>query len=366
MPDVTIIGAGPAGSVASILLARRGWRVTLLEQHRFPRDKVCGECISAIGIDVLARLELADEIAALKPARLRRSIFVAPGGQTAAFDLPREMWGLPRNVLDERLLAVARDAGATVHELHRCEHVAGGVCPLVRARDLQTNESRHFSPHYVIVADGKGALGDVRPEVTGDFGLKAHFAAVDAPADAILLVGARGHYVGIANVGAATWNVAMNVGQPRLRACAGDGDRVLELMQRENAALADMFRPARRVGDWLAAPLPRFDVARKWPRRVIPVGNAAAALEPIGGEGMGLAMRSAELAAAALDHVAECNAEPDVAALRRAYCSLWKTRARASRATALAMSSPTFAELAVQAASASDAVARLGMRWVGK
>ena len=59
-------------------------------------------------------------------------------------------------------------------------------------------------------------------------------------------------------------------------------------------------RRRRRVGPWLVSPLPRFSVARRWPERVIPVGNAAAALEPIGGEGMGLALRSAELAAAAL------------------------------------------------------------------
>ena len=47
MPDMTIIGAGPAGSVAAIALARLNWRVTLVEQHDFPRDKVCGECVSA-------------------------------------------------------------------------------------------------------------------------------------------------------------------------------------------------------------------------------------------------------------------------------------------------------------------------------
>lgn len=366
MPDVIIIGAGPAGSVASILLARRGWRVTLLEQHRFPRHKVCGECISALGIDVLARLGLADDIASLNPTRLRRSIFVAPSGRTAVFDLPREMWGIPRDVLDERLLAAARNAGAIVHELHRCEDVAVGVCPAVRARDLRTNEIRYFSPHYVIVADGKAAQGAVRPETTGDFGLKTHFAGIAAPADAILLLGAQAHYVGVARVGCETWNVAMSVPQPRLRACDGDGERVLDLMKQENAALAEMFRRARRVGEWLAAPLPRFAVAKRWPRRVIPVGNAAAALEPIGGEGMGLAMRSAELAAEALDQAVHRNAEPNIEALRRAYRSLWNSRARACRATALAISSPMCAELAVEAASASETVARLGMKLVGK
>jgi flavin-dependent dehydrogenase len=366
MPDVVVIGAGPAGSVAAILLARRGWRVTLLEQHRFPRDKVCGECLSALGIDVLTRLGLAGAVASLHPVRLRRSIFVAPSGEMATFGLPREMWGLPRSVLDERLMSAARDAGVTVHELHRCENVEGGACPIVRARDLRTNEIRRFSPHVVIVADGKAAFGAARPPTTGDFGLKAHFSDISAPADAIMLLGARGHYVGVASVGADQWNVALSVGQPRLRACDGDGDRVLEVMMDENAALSRMFRAARRVGDWLAAPLPRFRIAKDWPRRVIPIGNAAAALEPIGGEGMGLAMLSAELATGALDATAQDNREPEVATLRRTYNALWKTRSRACRVTGWAISSPTVAELAVQAAASSESLARLGMHLMGK
>jgi flavin-dependent dehydrogenase len=137
-------------------------------------------------------------------------------------------------------------------------------------------------------------------------------------------------------------------------------------MKDENGSLARMFRAARREGIWLAAPLPRFDVANAWPRGVIPIGNAAAALEPIGGEGMGLAMRSAELAADALDAAAHGNCEPDVEALRRSYNALWKTRARACRATALAISSPTLADFAVHAASTSSVVAQLGVKLIGK
>ena len=365
-PDVVIIGAGPAGSTAAIILARRGWQVTLIEQHRFPRDKVCGECLSALGIDVVSRMGLATDVASLQPVRLRRSIFVAPSGETATFELPREMWGLPRSVLDERLMSAARDAGSAVYELHRCEDVEGGASPVVRARDLRTNEIRHFSPQVVLVADGKAAFGEARPQTTGDFGLKAHFSGIDAPADAIILLGARGHYVGVAGVGAGQWNIAMSVGQPRLRACDGDGDRVLRVMTSENPSLARMFRAARRVSHWLAAPLPRFGVAKVWPPRVVPIGNAAAALEPIGGEGMGLAMRSAELAAEALDAAARCHRDLDVEVLRRTYDALWKTRSRACRAAALAISSPALADFAVHAASAGGVVARVGMKLIGK
>ncbi len=45
--DVVVVGAGPAGSTVAIELARAGWSVALIERQRFPRRKVCGECIAA-------------------------------------------------------------------------------------------------------------------------------------------------------------------------------------------------------------------------------------------------------------------------------------------------------------------------------
>ena len=48
--DALVIGAGPSGTASAILLAKAGWQVALMEQYRFPRQKVCGECISAINL----------------------------------------------------------------------------------------------------------------------------------------------------------------------------------------------------------------------------------------------------------------------------------------------------------------------------
>ena len=71
---------------------------------------------------------------------------------------------------------------------------------------------------------------------------------------------------------------------------------------------------------------------------MIPIGNSAAALEPIGGEGIGLAMRSAELAVEAIDQAAESGV--DVASLQRSFATLWRWRQISCRATALLFSTP--------------------------
>src|SRR4051812_31141886 len=112
MPEVVIIGAGPAGCVAAILLARAGWDVRLVEQHRFPRDKVCGECVSALGIAVARRALISGSLKNLGAVDLRRARFVAPNGQAAEVTLPEPMWGLSRRAMDHCLLDFARAAGA--------------------------------------------------------------------------------------------------------------------------------------------------------------------------------------------------------------------------------------------------------------
>jgi 2-polyprenyl-6-methoxyphenol hydroxylase-like FAD-dependent oxidoreductase len=108
------------------------------------------------------------------------------------------------------------------------------------------------------------------------------------------------------------------------------------------------------VDEWLAAPLPRCSVRNNWPERVVPVGNAAAALEPIGGEGMGLALRSAELAVEAIERATRTNTPLDIAALLRNYRRLWRWRSITCRLGAVLASRPTLSRAVVALLSADS------------
>jgi 2-polyprenyl-6-methoxyphenol hydroxylase-like FAD-dependent oxidoreductase len=363
--DVAIIGAGPAGCVAGILLARRGWSVSIIEQHHPGRDKVCGECISALGLETLDRLHLLEALAALGPARLRRARLVAPAGAEAAFDLPKEIWGLSRAAMDAALLTLALDAGAAIIQPARCEQINHG--PLsVTVRHLPTNALETICISCVLVADGKGAAGAVAPPPTADLGVKAHFRGVSEAPDTISLFGLKGHYVGLAPVEGGRWNLAMSVPAERVKAFVGEFDALLEQMSAENPGLAARLAGATRQTPWLASPLPRFAVRFSGSKRVIPIGNAAAALEPIGGEGMGLAIRSAELAADAVHLALRENREIDAGALSREYQRLWRTRRAAARAAGLLMSSPRSAELLVSALNSMSWLIRPALVPLGK
>src|SRR3982750_2887080 len=69
--DIIVIGAGPAGSTAALLLARAGWSVAVVEKSEFPRRKVCGEFISAPALSLLARSGVIDEILARAGPEIR-------------------------------------------------------------------------------------------------------------------------------------------------------------------------------------------------------------------------------------------------------------------------------------------------------
>jgi flavin-dependent dehydrogenase len=362
MFDVTVIGAGPAGSVAAMLLARHGWPVTLIEQHRFPREKVCGECLSALGIEVLGRLQLMDSLRAMRPITLTHALLHSNDGQTARIDLPRPMFGISRPALDTLLLDAARRAGVTIRQPARCEGTSD-----LRIRDLESNRVEALRTNLVVVADGKSALfGDPPPINTGTFGIKSHWTDVQGPRDAIELFGFDDCYGGMAAIEGDRWNLALSAPAARLLRCKGNLDQLLADLLRENPTFRHRVARARPSGDWLASPLPRFGVRASWPACAIPVGNAAAAIEPIGGEGMGLALRSAELAASAL---VECDGRWDERksqTLRHAYLRLWRARRATCRAGGVVAANPALAAGVLLMLGANGRLASGVMKLLGK
>src|ERR1700730_11556991 len=105
--DVAIVGGGPAGSTCAAFCAAAGLRTVLLEREKFPREKVCGDCINPACLPVLQRLGLPKDVSSWPHAVVDAVDFITIGGRAVRASLPNgraRMLTIKRSVLDDRLL----------------------------------------------------------------------------------------------------------------------------------------------------------------------------------------------------------------------------------------------------------------------
>jgi flavin-dependent dehydrogenase len=158
MYDAIIVGARCAGSPTAMLLARRGYRVLLLDRARFPSDAISTHMVWPTGVARLERWGLADAVAAsgcppIQNLRFDVGDFALTGAPLPSGDTAR--WYAPRRtVLDDILVKAAVAAGAELREefaVHEVTTDAGRVDGIRgRAGDAVATERARI----VIGADG--------------------------------------------------------------------------------------------------------------------------------------------------------------------------------------------------------------------
>jgi len=154
--EVLVVGAGPAGSAAGAWAARAGLDVLLADAAHFPRDKACGDGLTPRAMAELDRLGLADWARGRVTNRgLRAHGFGQvlelpwPGGH-----LPDHGSAVPRTELDDRVRRVAGDSGARMLLGARAVDVVRDG-DRVRSVLLDTAEGRvEVTCRHLVVADG--------------------------------------------------------------------------------------------------------------------------------------------------------------------------------------------------------------------
>jgi flavin-dependent dehydrogenase len=292
--DLIVIGAGPAGSSAAITAARQGARVLLLEKGSFPRQKVCGEFVSAESLGLLASLLQSSNVELLTDCVKIQDIRLIVDGYPLLVRLDSAAASIARTDLDLALWKAASACG--VETLQKSD-----VRSVQQSADMKgftvSTAKDAFEGRSVVQCCGRWSNLNVAPgyEIREKWlGVKAHFLEYQ-PSERLDLYFFDGGYCGVQPVskpgpdGWASLNVCAMVRADR----AASLEQILALEQ----SLTE------RSKNWRAQTLPIstsplvFWAPEPVRESLLQAGDAVAFVDPFVGDGISLALRSGALAA---------------------------------------------------------------------
>ncbi len=294
MYDLIVVGAGPAGSATAITTARTGARVLLLERGRFPRQKVCGEFVSAESLGLLAELLDAKHRSLLDDAiRIGRTRIFLDGHVLQATVLPAAA-SIARLDLDDDLWESAQAAGVEACEQVTVKGIQGSG-PFVVSTTVDNFETR-------AVVNASGRWSNLNPAAPRNgeprwIGVKGHFEEASPPASVDLYF-LDGGYCGVQPV-----DLKTGPGSGRINACAmvrADVASTLSDVFQYHPALLTRSRQWKSLGDPVSTSPLVFREPQPERHGVLMVGDAACFVDPFVGDGISLALRSGTLAAQSL------------------------------------------------------------------
>jgi len=374
--DVAIVGGGPAGSSCAAFCALAGLHTLVLERERFPREKVCGDCLNPSCWPVLERLGLTQRVWDLTHSKLTSVEFIAIDGHKIIVDFPTAEdceLSIKRSLFDELLLKRACDLGVHVreetavtalkHSNFEKTYSHGPVARPVRdgTREsgynmfqpgwkIETNSGESFLARVLVGADGRNStvarLRNLLPRPARErVALQAHIPLPRNFGKRIVLQFLREGYSGQAPVNETELNLCL-VGRPPTIS------RLRQWAQRDFEIPAD--QPWHTITPLTRAPVPCAN------ENLLFIGDAARVVEPFTGEGIYYALRSGELAAGAIAKI--ISGKDRQFALREFVCAsaeMYWGRLWINRLARAAVLSPRIGSLFVRAARINPSILKL-------
>ncbi len=307
---VVVVGAGPAGTAAAITLARGGADVTMIDKAAFPRDKCCGDGLTT---GALRRLEtLGLDPATLPSWQTVNDVIVrSVSGRVQTFPLPRGRGVyaavVRRTELDAAMVDLARVAGAEVRE--GCG--VAGVAQVGEGLRVSTDAGDVLEADYVIAADGVWSAVRKLTGATDEDGYLGEWhafrqyrkATAGDSRDLWVLFeeDLRPGYAWSFPLAGDMVNVGIGILRKPGEPTRDLGRRFREVLDRPQ--FADLLGTSVEEAAPKAWPIParvEKTALDALAGRVLFVGDAARATDPMTGEGIGQALETGEHAAMAI------------------------------------------------------------------
>ncbi len=316
--DVLVVGGGPAGSTAATLLARRGWKVLLLEKARHPRFHI-GESLLPMNMPILERLGVFEQVKAIGVMKLGAD-FPVEGRDYNVFRFTRTLrpgaghaFQVKREEFDQVLFEHARGEGVDAREGIKVESVefdAGGRPVVAHARD-EAGRALTVRMRFLLDASGRDTLLGAQLKLKrrnprhSSAAIFSHYANVPRrPGDDAGNVTICRHAHGW------IWLIPLRQGVTSVGAvCSPDylkqrrGESEAFLLQTLDSVpeVRERMRDARRIAPVHVTGNYAYDCARMHGPGWLLLGDAYSFVDPMFSSGVYLAMNSAERGAEAVD-----------------------------------------------------------------
>ena len=308
--DVLVVGAGPAGCAAALTLSRAGHTVVVIDKATFPRDKICGDGLTTSALRELDGLGL-DPATVPSWINVDDVVVRSPSGREVVFPMPRDCGVYAavsrRRDLDLALVQLVRSEGIEIRE-----NVAlSSITQNDSEATVVTDAGDTFNASYVIAADGmwsptRKALNIAQPGYRGEWhAFRQYFRNVSPRAANELIVWFEPDllpgYAWSFPLADGTANVGFGILRDDSSYKINDmGPLWRELLARPH--VREFLGPnAEPEGPHRAWPIPaRVDRIALSCERTLFVGDAAAATDPMTGEGIGQALLTGRWAAEAI------------------------------------------------------------------
>ncbi len=318
--DVIIIGGGLAGLSAAIHLSKSQLKVLVIEKSSYPKHKVCGEYISNEVLPYLDFLEIhVFELGATAISKFEMS---SQNNKSLKAQLPLGGFGISRYTLDEALALKAKEKGVSL--------VMDTVMDVTFQSDLftvRTKNGQDFNTKIVIGAHGKRS--NIDRSLKRDFiknkspylAVKTHVNG-DFPDDLVALHNFKGGYCGVSKVENGIINLCYITNYKAFKQYK-DINEFQQEVAYKNDALKNIFKSTSPIFETpLTISQISFETKNPVENHILMCGDSAAMIHPLCGNGMSMAIRSAQIASELIIDYLQRKIESRLS-LEKAYTQQW-------------------------------------------
>ena len=292
--DVIIVGGGLAGLTSAIHLTKYKKRVLLIEKNNYPKHKVCGEYVSNEVVPYLNFLEIDPfNFGAVK---IKDFQLTTTNNKLVSIKLPLGGFGISRYSLDAILADKARDQKTAI-----LQEVVTNIEFKNDCFSVETKTGKKFTSKIVIGAHGKRSLLDKKID-RNFIKNKAPYLAVKMhvkgffPKNIVALHNFKGGYCGVSKVE----NEVINLCYITNYSAFKKYKNIQEFQEKtvfKNTYLKDIFTNTTPVfQEPLTISQISFETKKPVEKNIIMCGDSAGMIHPLCGNGMSMAIQSAQIA----------------------------------------------------------------------